>query len=103
MVKKLNIFERKDLVAIFRCVMANPNDSALLKAKHEELEVLTARAVRQGRLEKNIYNPMLTAFVQNTWMYSKGKELKSIEIAESRYPFEPQIVKGWKLEDELGL
>ncbi|WLH32649.1 hypothetical protein [Pseudomonas canadensis] len=103
MVENLNIFERAELAAIFRCVMANPDDSALYKAKHEELKVLTDRAVREGRLEKNIYNAMLTAFIHNTWMFSKGKELKSIEVAEPRYPFGPDEVKIWQLEDDLGL
>jgi hypothetical protein len=83
--------------------MANPNDSALCKAKHDELKALTERPVREGRLRENIYDAMLMAFIQNTWMYTKGQELKSIEMAEPYYPFGEDEVNIWRLESDLGL
>jgi len=101
-IKNMSLFEREELAAIFRCVMADKNNSVLCSAKHKEVEVLADRVLRQGRLKKNIYNAMLTAFIQNPWMYTKGKDLLSIEVAEPRYPFGPDEIKIWQLEDDLG-
>jgi len=103
LVKHLNIFERETLSTIFQCVMANPTDSVLCKAKRDELKTLTERPVREGRLEGNIYDAMLTAFIQHPWMYGTGKGLESIEIAERYYPFGEDEVNTWRLESDLGL